>query len=320
MLNTEKIGFECVLPLEIHAQLIMGWRNDSDTLRMSYHTLPKVWESFWDEFRQDYFVYPDLPPLFALYEGQRIAFLRFYPVAHPQHLPRRCCEVSINLAPECRGKGLGVLCLKAVNEWLMARQYDDVYAEVKQENQISQKTFEKAGYEKLENALKFIQDTGEFVPICRYLISLTPKKDESKRRVFVVAEAGSNWRMGTPKRDWEMAKALVDVAVEAEADAVKFQVYRPETIYVQNAGASDYLASSGIQEDIRAIFSDLSMPYEMIPRLAEYCQKQGLHFMATPFSKNDFLAVDPYVSVHKIASYEISHLRLIELAARSGNP
>lgn len=141
-----------------------------------------------------------------------------------------------------------------------------------------------------------------------------------KDKVFIIAEAGSNWRMGTPKRDFAMAKALIDVAVEAGADAVKFQVYRPETVYVENAGTSDYLSAANIKEDIREIFADLAMPYDMVPKVAEHCRAAGILFMSTPFSPTDFAAVDPYVAVHKNASYEISHLRLIELGARAGKP
>jgi sialic acid synthase SpsE len=138
--------------------------------------------------------------------------------------------------------------------------------------------------------------------------------------VFVIAEAGSNWRMGTAKRDLAMGTALIDVAVEAGADAVKFQTYRPETVYVPNAGTSQYLSEAGIEEDISEIFADLAMPYEMLAELAERCRRNSIQFMSTPFSPADFAAVDPWVAVHKNASYEISHLRLIELAARSGKP
>jgi len=58
----------------------------------------------------------------------------------------------------------------------------------------------------------------------------------------------------------------------------------------------------------------------MIPKLAEYSRRQGIAFMSTPFSPEDFAAIDPHMAVHKIASYEISHLRLLELAGRSGKP
>jgi len=142
----------------------------------------------------------------------------------------------------------------------------------------------------------------------------------TRDKVFIIAEAGSNWRSGTPSRDLAMARALIDVAAEAGADACKFQTYRPETVYVENAGTSDYLTDAGIEEDIWDIFADLSMPYEMVPELADYCERRGILFMSTPFSAADFAAVDPYVKIHKVASYEISHVRLIELAARSGKP
>lgn len=139
-------------------------------------------------------------------------------------------------------------------------------------------------------------------------------------KTFIIAEAGSNWRMGTPKRDREMAKTLIDVAVDAGADAVKFQTYRADTVYVPNAGDSDYLSESGIKESITDIFEDLSMPYEMIPELANYCKAQRIEFMSSPFSIADAQAVDPYVETHKIASYEISHAPLIAFMAQTGKP
>jgi sialic acid synthase SpsE len=81
----------------------------------------------------------------------------------------------------------------------------------------------------------------------------------SEQSVFIIAEAGSNWRMGTKARDLSMAKALIDVAAECKCDAIKFQTYKPETTYVPNAGESDYLANSGIKESITKIFRDYEM-------------------------------------------------------------
>ena len=138
--------------------------------------------------------------------------------------------------------------------------------------------------------------------------------------VFIIAEVGSNWRMGTPERDMKMAKTLIDIASEAGADAIKFQTYRAHSVYVPNAGNSDYLSNAGIKESINKIFEDLSMPYEMIPKLAKYSKKKNIEFMSTPFSVEDAKAIDPYTNYHKIASYEISHLRLIEYIASTGKP
>lgn len=140
------------------------------------------------------------------------------------------------------------------------------------------------------------------------------------RPVFIIAEAGSNWRMGSPARDMAMGKALTDVAAEAGADAIKFQTFRPETIYAPGAGSSGYLADAGVTDTMEEIFADLAMPYDMLPELAAYAKERGLAFMSTAFSPADFAAVDPLVAVHKTASYEITHPRLIELAAKSGKP
>jgi sialic acid synthase SpsE len=137
---------------------------------------------------------------------------------------------------------------------------------------------------------------------------------------YIIAEAGSNWRMGSAKRDLAMAHALIDVAKAAGCDAVKFQTYRSQTVYVANAGDSDYLADSGMREPINEIFDDLAMPYEMVEKLASYCRSKQIDFMSTPFSCADADAVDPFVMLHKIASYEISHTELQAHLAKKGKP
>ncbi|MEC7840514.1 MAG: GNAT family N-acetyltransferase [Chlamydiota bacterium] len=319
MTSNRKITYEIVRPIEDHARVIMDWRNDPVTLAMSYHDQPKVWNAFWEEFRFEYFSIPELPSLFVICEGKRIGLLRFKPVESLTSLERKSCEISINIASEYRAKGLGTLALTEVCDWLMQQGIDDVYAEVKENNTASHKLFTAAGYQELEKQTRTVNDTGKTFAISVYIKKLAAEKT-TQDQVFIIAEAGSNWRMGSTRRDHAMAKSLIDVAIEAGVDAVKFQTYRPETIYVHNAGQSNYLAEAGIQEDISSIFSDLAMPYDMIHELADYCKKGGVEFMSTPFSENDFNAVDPYVRRHKIASYEISHIRLIELVAKSGKP
>jgi sialic acid synthase SpsE/RimJ/RimL family protein N-acetyltransferase len=319
MSEKESVGFECVQPIKDHARLIMQWRNDPLSLEMSYHIEHKQIDSFYNEFLADYFSMQDLPPLFIIHEGKRVGFLRFRPAGHPTDPYRRVCEISINIAPEFRNRGLGKHALIEIKEWVKAQGYDDIYAEVKEKNKNSQKLFLSAGYKQIKSIHKTISDTGKTFSVCCYLAPLTEEK-KGAGRVFVVAEAGSNWRMGTAKRDRDMAKALVDVAVDAGADAVKFQTYRPETLYVHNAGQSGYLMDLGITEDIFTLFADLAMPYELVEEIAAYCKGQGIQFMSTAFSEKDFEAVDPHVSIHKIASYEISHIHLLRLAARSGKP
>jgi N,N'-diacetyllegionaminate synthase len=134
---------------------------------------------------------------------------------------------------------------------------------------------------------------------------------------LVIAEAGSNWKSGSYEEDLDQASKLIEVASKSNADAVKFQTYRSETVYVKNAGNVEYLNDS---KNINEIFKDLSMPYKMIKELAELCESSNLLFMSTPFSVEDAKQVDPYVKIHKIASYEINHLRLLEFISKTKKP
>jgi len=317
---SSNISFEFCLPVQEHALQVMNWRNDPLTLSMFFHREPKVWADFWPEFQKSYFLNRrGINPVFALVGGVRIGFLKFSPVQHPRRLAGLTVDISINLSPEVRGKGLGRKVLHACLIHLQAQGVQSVYAEVLANNFASIKAFKAAGFNWIEQRGRSVQDTGEIHKVeCFVADMLSPNWRQGK--VYVIAEAGSNWRMGTAKRDMAMAKALIDVAIDSGANAVKFQTYKPESVYVANAGQSAYLSESGTTDDIREIFSDLSMPYEMLPELAEYCQKGGIDFMSTPFSASDFLAIDPFVAVHKIASYEISHVHLLRLAARSGKP
>jgi N-acetylneuraminate synthase len=139
-------------------------------------------------------------------------------------------------------------------------------------------------------------------------------------RIFVIAEAGSNWKVGTPEEDLARSKQLIETAKKCGADAIKFQTYRSETIYAHDAGKSDYLSKSGINNNINEIFEYYSMPYEIIPKLSDHCKQIGIEFMSTPFSVQDAKQIDPFVSLHKIASYEINHVRLLEFLAKTKKP
>ncbi|NDF35832.1 MAG: N-acylneuraminate-9-phosphate synthase [Nitrosopumilaceae archaeon] len=138
--------------------------------------------------------------------------------------------------------------------------------------------------------------------------------------VFVIAEAGSNWKAGSYNQDIKRAKTLIEIAAESGADAVKFQTFRANAVYVPNAGKSDYLGKSGIKNSINEIFENSEMPYEMLGELADHCKKQNIEFMSSVFSVDDARQINKYVKIHKIASYEINHVRLLEYLASTKKP
>lgn len=130
--------------------------------------------------------------------------------------------------------------------------------------------------------------------------------------VYFIAEAGSNH-----DGRLEQALALVDVAADAGADAVKFQVFRADHLYPRQSGQAAYL---GINRSIHDIARDLELPWEWIPQLAHRCHERGIHFLATPFDEESADRIDPFVPAFKIASYELTHFPLIQHCARKGRP
>jgi len=98
--------------------------------------------------------------------------------------------------------------------------------------------------------------------------SATPTRLEWRKPVFIIAEVGSNHNGSLGK-----ALALIDIAVAAKADAVKFQLIPP----------------------FQPSWVDI---------LIEYCGRFGIEFMATPFSKEGIEALRGKVKHWKIASPE----------------
>lgn len=129
-------------------------------------------------------------------------------------------------------------------------------------------------------------------------------------RTFIIAEAGS-----CHNRDWELAKRLVQVAVDAGADAVKFQTYTSEDLYSRNT------PNFAGYTDIPGLIKSIEMPREWHKDLKLLCDDSGIEFMSTPF---DELAVEQLVNAGvkrlKVASFEARDPRLLRCVATTKLP
>ena len=143
---------------------------------------------------------------------------------------------------------------------------------------------------------------------------------DNSKHIFVIAEAGSNWKVGNYSDDLDRAKKLIRIASQCGADAIKFQTYDAKGVYVPNAGMNKYLSKLRVTKTITQIFDEFAMPHKMLKTLSKYCKKYNILFMSTPFSVNDAKAVDEYVHIHKIASYEINHIPLLKFLAKTKKP
>lgn len=135
-------------------------------------------------------------------------------------------------------------------------------------------------------------------------------------RVKVIAEAGVNHN-----GDLDMAIQLVDAAVEAGADAVKFQTFTADTIASKAAPKARYqLSTTDAAESQLDMLARLELSKEAHHRLRTHCRQHGIDFLSSPFDVEslDFLVNDLGLDTVKLASGEISNGPLLFDAARSG--
>lgn len=123
-------------------------------------------------------------------------------------------------------------------------------------------------------------------------------------RVFVIAEVGVNHN-----GSFQLAKQLIDAAVEAGVDAVKFQTWKTELIVTQIAKQAAYqVENTGIEESQFDMLKKLELTYANFQELKEYCDMKNIMFMSTPdeIESADFLS--NLQDIFKIGSGEITNM------------
>ncbi|KHK99847.1 acetylneuraminic acid synthetase [Microbacterium mangrovi] len=131
---------------------------------------------------------------------------------------------------------------------------------------------------------------------------------------FVIAEVGNNHNGSV-----DLAKHLVDLAVDAEADAVKFQLRDMDALYRQRGAVTG-------GEDLGAQYTlDLlrrfSLPAEKLFEVFDHARAAGINVMCTPWDSPSVDALADYgIPGLKIASADLTNHELIADAASHGLP
>jgi len=134
---------------------------------------------------------------------------------------------------------------------------------------------------------------------------------------LIVGEAGVNHNGSL-----EMARRLVDAALQAGVDVVKFQSFKAERLAASSAPKADYqLSTAGGGESQLEMLRRLELSETAQKEIKDYCRQKGILFMSTPFDEGsaDFLE-GLGVEVFKIPSGEITNLRFLSYVARKGKP
>lgn len=122
-------------------------------------------------------------------------------------------------------------------------------------------------------------------------------------RVLVVAEIGNNH-----EGDAERARALVDAAADAGADAVKFQTFGAERLV------------SPVDPDRLARLRSFELAPETFAALSVHARSRGLLFLSTPLDLESACVLEPLVDAYKIASGDNDFTALLELVASMRKP
>ena len=135
---------------------------------------------------------------------------------------------------------------------------------------------------------------------------------------YVIAEAGVNHN-GSIDR----ARALVETAAEAGADAVKFQAFRAEALVAEDAPKAEYQQETTDPGESQAeMLRALEFGREQHQALADHCRAHDIQFLSTPFDTQSarWLAEEIEVPRLKVGSGELTNGPLLLDVARLGRP
>lgn len=129
---------------------------------------------------------------------------------------------------------------------------------------------------------------------------------------FVIAEIGSNHN-----QDYQLALDMIDAAIEAGADAVKFQTFKAESHISSKAQSPSYLK----EQNIHALIKSLELNRDWQADLKIHTEKRGGIFFSSPCDRD---AVDGLETInspaHKVASFDLPDTELIAYIAQTGKP
>lgn len=136
------------------------------------------------------------------------------------------------------------------------------------------------------------------------------------QHTFIIAEAGVNHNGSL-----EMALQLVDAAVNAGVDCIKFQTYKTESLVSKSAPKADYQINNTQNKNTQfEMLKELELSEEMHHKILDYCKEKKILFFSTAF---DLLSLEYLKELNlqlvKIPSGEITNYPYLKKAAQLFN-
>ncbi len=148
-------------------------------------------------------------------------------------------------------------------------------------------------------------------------IHIADKTISKEYPCFIIAEAGVNHN-----GDITLAKQLINAAVDAGADAVKFQTFRADAVVTSTAEKASYQKeTTGVEESQYEMIKQLELTYQEFQELNDYAVSKEIIFLSTPFDEDSVDFLDQLgVPAFKIPSGEITNVLLLKKIAETKKP
>ncbi len=135
------------------------------------------------------------------------------------------------------------------------------------------------------------------------------------RQPYIIAEAGVNH-----EGDMDIAKRLIDEALEGGAHAIKFQTYKAETIASEYSPAYWDTSKEVIDSQYKLFKKYDKFWKSEYEQLKVYCENSGIEFLSTPFDVESAKFLNDMMDVFKISSSDITNKPFIEYICGFGKP
>ena len=133
------------------------------------------------------------------------------------------------------------------------------------------------------------------------------------KRVIIIAEAGVNHN-----GDINKARRLIDKAVEAGVDYIKFQTFKTESCISKNAVKADYQIENtqNSSESQLEMVKKLELSFEQFVELEKYCTQKNIKFLSTGFDSESLVFLAQLgITIAKVPSGEITNLPYLRQVA-----
>lgn len=135
---------------------------------------------------------------------------------------------------------------------------------------------------------------------------------------YVIAELSANHN-----QSFDRAVEIVRAAKDAGADAVKLQTYTADTLTLRSDKECFRIGGGTLWDGrtLHDLYREAFTPWEWQPKLKQVADDLGLQLFSSAFDDTavDFLE-QMNVPAHKVASFELVDIGLIQTMARTGKP